>query len=302
MGLDARIERVTNRGVDLRFTGKEEAFRIRARSWLSENLEGAFAPLVGRGGPGDEDSTFDARLAWERRLGRDGWTGIGWPREHGGQGATLNEQVIFHEEYARARAPGRLGHIGEGLIGPTLILFGTEAQKGRFLPKILRGEELWCQGYSEPNAGSDLANVQTRAVRDGSEWVLTGQKTWTSLAQWADWCFVLCRTDPGAPKHKGLSYLLVPMHQRGVDVRPIRQMTGTSEFNEVFFDGARTAVDNVVGSIDGGWAVAMATLAFERGASTLGQQLGFENELREVIETARVNGSARDAGMRQRIA
>ena len=302
MRLDARIERVTNRGVDLRFTVEEEAFRSRARSWLSENLRGVFAPLVGRGAPGDEDSTFEARLAWERRLGQAGWTGIGWPREHGGQGATLNEQVIFLEEYARAQAPGRLGHIGEGLIGPTLILFGTDAQKGRFLPKILRGEELWCQGYSEPNAGSDLASVQTRAVRDGAEWVLTGQKTWTSLAQWADWCFVLCRTDPGVPKHKGLSYLLVPMRQRGVDVRPIRQMTGTSEFNEVFFDGARTAADNLVGPIGGGWAVAMATLAFERGASTLGQQLGFENELREVIETARVNGSARDAGIRQRIA
>jgi alkylation response protein AidB-like acyl-CoA dehydrogenase len=302
MSLDSGIEHVTNRGVDLRFTPDEEAFRTRARTWLSESLAGEFAPLVGRGGPGDEDSTFEGRLAWERKLGQDGWTGVGWPKEHGGRGATLNEQVIFLEEYARARAPGRLGHIGEGLIGPTLIQFGTEAQQKRFLPKILRGEELWCQGYSEPNAGSDLANVQTRAERDGAEWVLTGQKTWTSLAQWADWCFVLCRTDPAAPRHKGLSYLLVPMRQRGVEVRPIRQMTGTSEFNEVFFDGARTTVDNVVGQVGGGWPVAMATLTFERGASTLGQQLAFENELREVIETARVNGSARDSGMRQRIA
>ena len=287
--------------MDVRFSPEEEVFRGEVRGWLSRSLTGAFAALVGRGGPGDEEM-FEGRLEWERTMGRDGWTCLGWPKEHGGRGASLNEQVIFLEEYARARAPGRLGHIGEGLIGPTILLFGTDAQKQRFLPPIVRGRELWCQGYSEPNAGSDLANVQTRAELRGGEWIVTGQKVWTSLAQWADWCFVLCRTDASAPKHRGLSYLLVPMRQKGVDVRPIRQMTGTSEFNEVFFDGARTAADHVVGAVGGGWRVAMATLAFERGASTLGQQLSFENELLEIISVARATGAARDGSTRQRIA
>ena len=286
----------------LRFSLEDEAFRGEARRWLAQSLVGEFAALVGRGGPGDEHEVFEPRLAWERKMGRDGWTCLGWAREHGGRGCSLVQQVIFLEEYARARAPGRVGHIGEGLIGPTIALFGTEAQKKRFLPGIVSGQELWCQGYSEPNAGSDLANVQTRAVRVGGEWVVTGQKIWTSHAQWADWCFVLCRTNPDAPKHKGLSYVLVPMRQKGVEVRPIRQLTGTSEFNEVFFDGARTPADHVVGEIDGGWQVAMATLAFERGASTLGQQLGFENELREVVEAARDSGASRDPSIRQRLA
>jgi alkylation response protein AidB-like acyl-CoA dehydrogenase len=288
--------------VEVRFSAEDEAFREEARRWLAESLTGEFASLVGRGGPGDEHEVFEPRLAWERKMGRDGWTCLSWPREHGGRGASLVQQVIFLEEYARVRAPGRVGHIGEGLIGPTIILFGTAAQKRRFLPAIARGEELWCQGYSEPNAGSDLANVQTRAVREGDEWVVTGQKIWTSHAQWADWCFVLCRTDPAAPKHKGLSYLLVPMRQKGIEVRPIRQLTGTSEFNEVFFEGARTPADHVVGEVNGGWAVAMATLAFERGASTLGQQLSFSNELREIVEAARENGAARDPAIRQRLA
>jgi alkylation response protein AidB-like acyl-CoA dehydrogenase len=288
--------------VDLRFTPEEEAFRAEARQWLATSLSGEFAALLGRGGPGDEHEVFEARLAWERKMGRDGWTCLSWSREHGGRGASLAQQVIFLEEYVRARAPGRVGHIGEGLIGPTIALFGTDAQKKRFLPPIVRGDEMWCQGYSEPNAGSDLANVQTRAVRDGDDWIITGQKIWTSHAQWSDWCFVLCRTDSSAPKHKGLSYLLVPMRQPGIEVRPIRQLTGTSEFNEVFFDAARTPADHVVGEVNGGWAVAMATLAFERGASTLGQQLSFENELREVLDAARENGSLRDPAMRQRLA
>ncbi|HEY6463434.1 MAG TPA: acyl-CoA dehydrogenase family protein, partial [Polyangiaceae bacterium] len=255
--------------MDLTFTPREQAFRAEARQWLAESLTGRFASLVGRGGPGDEHALLEGRLAWERAMGEDGWTCLAWPREHGGRGATLIEQVVFLEEYARARAPGRVGHIGEGLIGPTLLLFGTDAQKRRFLPPIARGTEMWCQGYSEPNAGSDLANVQTRAELVDDEWVVTGQKIWTSHAQWADWCFVLCRTDASEPRHRGLSYLLVPMHQPGIEVRPIRQMTGTSEFNEVFFDGARTAADNVVGDVNDGWKVAMGTLAFERGASTL---------------------------------
>ena len=208
---------------------------------------------------------------------------------------------MFNEEYVRARGPGRMGHIGEELLGPTLIAFGNDAIKQRFLPAIRNAEELWCQGYSEPNAGSDLANVQTRAERHGNEWVITGQKTWTSHAHVADWCFVLCRTNPDVPKHRGLSYILVPMKQPGVECRPIKQMTGTSEFNEVFFDGARTPVENVVGEVDGGWRVAMGTLAFERGVSTLSQQLAFANELQLIIDVAKENGAIEDAIIRDRV-
>jgi alkylation response protein AidB-like acyl-CoA dehydrogenase len=287
--------------VDLRFSHADEAFRTTVADWLAAHLGGPFAALRGRGGPGEEHELVEERRRWEQTLGQAGWTGIGWPRAHGGRGATLTEQVIFHEEYARARGPGRLGHIGETLLGPTLIAFGTPEQQRRFLPPILAGEEFWCQGYSEPNAGSDLANVQTKARRDGEEWVIDGQKVWTSLAHIADWCFVLCRTGR-APGHQGISYLLVPMRQAGIEIRPIRQLTGTSEFSEVFFEGARTAAANVVGAVDGGWAVAMGTLAFERGASTLAQQLGFQNELAAVVEIARRNGAAEDPVMRQRLA
>ncbi len=288
--------------MDLRFSSEDEAFRREAREWLTDQLTGEFATVRGRGGPGDEHEMYEERAAWERALGAAGWIGIGWPEEYGGRGLSLTQQVIFYEEYARAQGPGRVGIVGEGLLGPTVIAFGDDAQKRRFLPGILRGTEIWCQGYSEPNAGSDLANVQTRAERDGDEWVVTGQKVWTSLAHWADWCFVLCRTDREAPKHRGLSYLLVPMRQPGVEIRPIVQMTGTSEFNEVFFDGARTAAENVVGDVNDGWKVAMGTLAFERGASTLGQQLSFENELTAILEVAKKHGLGDDPVVRQRLA
>ena len=288
--------------MDLRFTAEEESFRAEARDFLEAHLSGEFRALRGRGGPGDEHALIEPRKTWERLLGEHRFTCLGWPKAYGGRDASLTEQVIWNEEYARARAPGRMGHIGEGLIGPTLIAFGTDAQKARFLPKIARGEELWCQGYSEPNAGSDLANVQTRAVRDGNEWVITGQKIWTSLAHWSDWCFALCRTDVDAPKHKGLSYILVPMRQPSIEIRPIAQMTGDSEFSEVFFDGARASIDHVVGEVNGGWRVAMATLAFERGASTLGQQLSFQNELQTIIDVAKANGKSKDPIMRQRLA
>jgi alkylation response protein AidB-like acyl-CoA dehydrogenase len=289
--------------MDLRFTPEDERFRDEARAWLEDNLADGFDHLRGRGGPGDEDEAlFDDRLAWEQRMGAAGWTCVGWPEEHGGRGLSLHREVIFNEEYARARAPGRMNHIGETLLGPTVIAFGSAAQKARFLPPIVRVQELWCQGYSEPNAGSDLANVQTRAERDGDEWVITGQKIWTSHAHVADWCFVLCRTNREAPRHKGISYLLVPLDQPGVDIRPIRQLTGTAEFSEVFFDGARTAAENVVGAVDGGWGVAMGTLAFERGASTLGQQLSFRAELEAVIAAAKANGAAQDPTLRRRLA
>ena len=286
--------------MDLRFSAEDEAFRDEIRGWLSDNLRD-FEHLRGRGGPGDDDVDFEGRLAWERQLAAGGWTCVGWPKEHGGRGATLHQQVVYHEEYARAEAPGRVGIFGEGLLGPTVIAFGSEAQKERFLPPIVRGEEMWCQGYSEPNAGSDLANIQTKAERDGDEWVITGQKVWTSLAHWSDWCFVLCRTDQEAPRHKGISYLLVPMRQPGIETRPIVQMTKGTEFNEVFFDGARTAADNVVGDVNGGWRVAMGTLAFERGAFTLGELLRFERQLEQIIEAARTNGRASDPVMRQRL-
>ena len=293
--------------MDLRFTPEEDAFRKDVRAYLDDLLHGEFASIRGRGGPGDEHAFFDERLAWERRLGADGWTCVGWPTEFGGRGLALDQQVIYFEEYARAGGPGRLGHIGEGLIGPTLIHFGSPEQQQRFLPAIRSGEELWCQGYSEPDAGSDLANVQTRAVlatdsggRD--EWVLDGQKVWTSLAHWSDWCFVLARTDRDAPKHKGISFLLIRMDAPGIEIRPIVQITGTSEFNEVFFAGARTPGDLVVGGVNNGWKVAMGLLAFERGASTLGQQFGFERELAEIMRLAQANGRARDPWFRQRLA
>lgn len=241
-------------------------------------------------------------MAWERRLGTDGWTGVGWPAEFGGRGLPLDMQVIFYEEYARAGGPGRLGHIGEGLIGPTLIHFGSPEQQREFLPNILHGEELWCQGYSEPDAGSDLANVQTRAERDGDRWVINGQKVWTSNAHVSDWCFVLARTDRDAAKHKGISFLLVPMDAPGIEIRPIVQITGTSEFNEVFFDDTPTRADLVVGGVGNGWKVAMGLLAFERGASTLGQQFGFLHEFRGVLENARSTGRVADPSIRQRLA
>jgi alkylation response protein AidB-like acyl-CoA dehydrogenase len=288
--------------LDLRFGAEHEAFRAEAREWLTERLDGSFAAVRGRGGPGDEDACVEERRAWEIELGAGGWIGLSWPKEYGGREAALLEQVIFYEEYARAGGPGRVGIVGEGLLGPTIVHFGSDEQKRRFLPGILSGREIWCQGYSEPNAGSDLANVQTRAELDGNEWVITGQKVWTSLAHWAQWCFVLCRTNRDAPRHRGISYLLVPMDQPGIEIRPIRQLTGTAEFNEVFFSEARTPAENVVGEIDGGWRVAMGTLAFERGASTLGQQLTFESELHALMAVAARNGLLELPTFRQRVA
>ncbi|HWH27742.1 MAG TPA: acyl-CoA dehydrogenase family protein [Mycobacteriales bacterium] len=278
-----------------------ERFRAEVRTWLAEHLTGRFEPLVGSGGPGREHEHTDLRREWERELASGGWIGLGWPREVGGRGASLEEQVVFHEEYARAGGPARINHLGEQLAGPTIIAFGTQEQKDRFLPGILAGTDLWCQGYSEPGAGSDLAAVRTRAERRENGWHVTGQKVWTSLAHLADWCFVLARTDPESQRHKGLSYLLVPMHQDGVEVRPIVQLTGTSEFNEVFFDDAVTAADNVVGEPGEGWRVAMGTLAFERGVSTLGQQVGFARELEDVIEAARASGLADDVALQDRV-
>jgi acyl-CoA dehydrogenase len=265
-------------------------FRATVRAWLAEHLTGRFAPLVGSGGPGREHEHLELRADWERELAAGGWIGLAWPAPYG-RAAGVAEQVVFFEEYARAGGPGRLSHIGEYLLAPTLIAFGTEEQRDRFLPPIARAAELWCQGYSEPDAGSDLAAVATRAVLDGDRWRITGQKVWTSLAHIADWCFLLARTDPAAPRHEGLSYLLVPMRQPGIEVRPIVQLTGTAEFNEVFFDGAETDAANVVGRPGDGWRVATGTLGFERGAATLGQQIGFARELDGLVAAARANGA-----------
>ncbi|HVW79765.1 MAG TPA: acyl-CoA dehydrogenase family protein [Mycobacteriales bacterium] len=286
--------------MDLRFTAEDEAFRDEVRSWLGAHLVGEFAELGDAGGPGREHEGFDTRRAWERLLGEHGWVGLGWPAPYG-RGATLMQQVIFAEEYAKAGAPHRVNHMGENLLAPTLIACANDEQKQRFLPAVRDGSELWCQGYSEPGAGSDLAGVKTKAVRDGDEWVITGQKVWTSLAHLADWCFVIARTDPDSARHDGLSYLLVPMHQDGIEIRPIVQITGTSEFNEVFFDGARTPVSNVVGTPGDGWRVAMATLGFERGVATLAQQIGFAQELDRVIALAKRTGAADDPVIRDRL-
>ncbi|QEH79666.1 acyl-CoA dehydrogenase [Sphingomonas sp. C8-2] len=283
----------------LGFSPEEEAFRAEAAAWLQAELSGPFADLRGIT---SLTAAPDRRRAWERRLGEARWGCIGWPEAYGGRDATLAEQVIFAEEYARAGAPPRLNHIGVELAGPTILAFGSDEQKARLLPPIARGEQLWCQGYSEPNAGSDLANVRTRAWRDGGDWMIEGQKVWTSLAQFSDWIFVVARTEPGSKGPKGLSFLLVPIDQPGVTVRPIRQITGDAEFNETFFDGARTAAANILGEPGQGWQVAMALLGFERGVSTLAQQMGFRNELDAVIRAAKANGAARDPLIRQRIA
>jgi len=290
--------------MQLKFTSEDELFRREVADWLTDNLSGEFAPIKHRGGPGDEHVFVEERKAWEQRLAEGGWTCIGWPEAWGGKSATIEQQVIFNEEYARAGGPGRVGHIGETLTGPTLLAFGSEAQKQRYLPGIRAGKELWCQGYSEPSAGSDLANVRTKAVLDetSGEWRITGQKVWTSLAHESDFVFVLARTNPEESAHRGLGFFLVPMRQEGVSIRPITQLTGTAEFNEVFFDEAVCAADDIVGAPGEGWKVAMGLLGFERGVSTLGQQMLFQTELDEVIRLAKNNGAARNPAIRQRIA
>ncbi|GAA0382480.1 acyl-CoA dehydrogenase family protein [Microbispora corallina] len=279
----------------------DEAFRAEVRAWLEDNLTGEFANARGLGGPGREHEAFGLRLAWERHMAAAGWTCVGWPERHGGRGASVERQVAFHEEYALADAPARVNHIGENLLGPTLIAYGTREQRSRFLPEIAAVRELWCQGYSEPDAGSDLAGVRTRARLDGGRWRIDGQKVWTSLALEADWCFALCRTEPGSARSRGLSFLLVPMRQDGVEVRPITQITGTSEFNEVFFDGAVTDAANIVGAPGDGWRIATATLGFERGVATLGQQVGFRREFEGVVRLARRTGAVDDPLLRDRL-
>ena len=288
--------------MDIRFSAEDEAFRREVAGWLDAALSGEFAMLHGRGGAGDESAFVAERRAWEKKLASGRWTCVGWPQEHGGRGLSLWQQVIFHEEYARADAPARVNHLGEELLGPTLIAFGTPEQQARFLPRIVAVEEMWCQGYSEPGAGSDLANVQTRARRDGDDWVVDGQKVWTSNAHLSQWVFVVARTEAGSARHHGLSFLLVPLDQDGVDVRPIEQLTGGSEFNEVFFTGARTDADLVVGEPGQGWAVAMGLLGFERGVSTLAQTVDYGRELADLVALAETNGAIDDPLLRDELA
>ena len=290
--------------MNIGFSAADEQFRQQVAQWMQQHLSGDFAALRFRGGPGDEDFAPGLRKRWEQVLAQGHWVGAGWATEHGGRGLSISQQVIFFEEYARAGGPGRMGHIGEGLVGPTIAAFGSQEQQQRFLPPILAGQHFWCQGYSEPGAGSDLANIKTRASfdEDRGQWLISGQKVWTSLAHESDWCFVLARTEPGSVGHRGLSFLLVEMDQPGIRVQPIRQLTGTSEFNEVFFDQARASADNLIGQPGDGWKIAMALLGFERGVSTLGQQMQFQNELDEVVRIAKANGAAQDPVLRQRIA
>jgi len=278
-----------------------QTFRAEVRQWLADNLVGEFAALKGLGGPGREHEAYEERRAWNQHLAAAGLTCLGWPEEHGGRGLSVAHRVAFYEEYAKADAPDKVNHLGEELLGPTLIAYGTEEQKKRFLPSILNVTELWAQGYSEPGAGSDLANVSTSAELVGDEWVINGQKVWTSLAHWAQWCFVVARSEKGSKRHHGLSYLLVPLDQPGVEIRPIVQLTGDSEFNEVFFDDARTDASLVVGEPGQGWGVAMATLTFERGVSTLGQQIRYKRELEGLIDVAKRTGAIEDPLIRTKL-
>ncbi|MEC8316397.1 MAG: acyl-CoA dehydrogenase family protein [Pseudomonadota bacterium] len=278
------------------------SIREELNQWMLENLTGEFEQIRWRGGPGDEDSSPELRRAWEKKFGEAGWIGLQWPKEYGGRDLSLMDFVEFNEEYARHGGPGRAGHIGETLMAPTILAYGTQAQKERFLPGIKNGTELWCQGYSEPNAGSDLSNIKTKARLVDGHWVIDGQKIWTSLAHESDWIFVLARAEEGTKGRNGLVFLLVELDQPGIDIRPIHQISGTAEFNEVYFTEAKTEADNIIGEVGEGWKIAMALLGFERGASTLGQQMMFQNELNLIIKTANKNGRANDPSLRRRIA
>jgi len=285
--------------MDLAFTPAEERFRNELRAWLAANA------------PGPEPAELDAWVAygkaWQRKLYEAGWCGIHWPAEYGGRGASLIEQVIFQEEMARARTPLLINLAGLTMGGPVLIAHGTDEQKRRHLKKILAAEEIWCQGFSEPNAGSDLASLKTRAVLDGDEFVVNGQKVWTSFARYADWCMLLVRTDPDAPKHKGITFLLVDMHSPGVTVRPLKQISGEEDFNEVFFEDVRVPRANVVGAINRGWDITITCLMHERQTLTFSRQLQSTVALNDLLKSCRgrqLNGRpvCADPILRQRLA
>jgi alkylation response protein AidB-like acyl-CoA dehydrogenase len=285
--------------MDLTYPPETDALRREIRSWLEENLP----PGWGQPGfrlTGDERRAFNAQ--WVGKLHRGGWICASWPTEYGGRGLSLIEQVVLNEEFARVDAPMRADFFGDTLVGPTILQWGTEEQKREFIPKILSGTVSWCQGFSEPDAGSDLASLTTHAAVDGDEWIVTGQKVWTTQAQYADYIFLLARTDPSVEKHQGISYLLLPMKQPGVEVRPIKQVDGSSEFNEVFFSEARCPRGNVVGGDNNGWKVAMTTLGFERGASSTTGHRRFQKELDTIMAEARRRGRNEDPRVRQGLA
>ncbi len=248
--------------MDFEYTPQEEAFRQELRAWLDANPPKGYDPATFLHLP--QDARFALQLDWQRQLHGAGWVGIHWPQAYGGRGATAMEQTIYLQEMVRARLPEIANAMGTRIVGPTLIHWGTEAQKQRYIPTILNGDEIWCQGYSEPNAGSDIASLQTRAVEDGDDFVINGQKVWTSFAQYAHFCLLLARTDPAAPKHKGISCFVLDMHSPGVTVRPLRQINGDAEFNEVFFDNVRVPKANLIGAKNQGWPVMLTTLMFER--------------------------------------
>jgi alkylation response protein AidB-like acyl-CoA dehydrogenase len=272
--------------MDLTFSETEAAFRDELRAWFDNNDPGP--------APTTEDTNYAWRRDWQRRLAEGGWAGVHWPREYGGRGATLTESAIFFEELGRARAPLPANVLGLLLGGPTLMAWGTDEQKDRFLGPILSGEEIWCQGFSEPDAGSDLAALKTRAVADGDDWVVTGQKVWTSGAQHSKWCMLVARTDPDVPKHKGLTYFLLDMEQPEVQVRPLRQITGESEFNELFIEGARIPGENVVGGVGNGWKVALTTLMNERAGLAFFLQVLLRRQLDDLIDEAAARGRLDD--------
>ncbi|MDO8362175.1 MAG: acyl-CoA dehydrogenase family protein [Actinomycetota bacterium] len=280
----------------------DDEFREELRDWIADHLVGQFADHRGVGGPAD-DTAWEVRLEWERLLARDKWLNASWPVEYGGRGATPRQELIFHIEHAAAGGPYWCGVQGRDLFGPTLLEFGTAEQKARFLPEITGVREFWGQGFSEPEAGSDLAGLRTTAVLDGHEWVINGQKIWMTFGAHADWVYVLCRTNREVSKHKGISMLLVPVDQPGVDVRTIRNIAGGREFAEVFFTDARTSAEHVVGAVDGGWSVVMGTLGNERaGATVLPFQAAFEREMRKLIELATERGLTCDPVVRQKLA
>jgi alkylation response protein AidB-like acyl-CoA dehydrogenase len=287
--------------MDFEFSEREEAFRKDVRAWLEANLPDDLRGMAFASSRADRDEVRRLR-AWQRKMYEAGYVGMDWPKEFGGRGATLTEQIILFQEMARAESPQLVNRGGVSMLGPTLMKFGTEAQQKRFLPRILTADELWCQGFSEPNAGSDLANLQTRAVREGDHFVVDGQKVWTSMAHVADWCFLLVRTDPAAPKHKGISFLLVDMKTPGISIRPLRQITGEAEFNEVFFDNVRVPVANLVHKLHEGWAVAITTLAYERDLLTFIRHISLRNALHRLVKLTRSRGKGGDPVVRQKIA
>jgi alkylation response protein AidB-like acyl-CoA dehydrogenase len=289
--------------MDLNLTAEELSFRDELRAWLKANVPADWEEMREE----SLEDRFEFLKRWQYKLCKAGWAGISWPKEYGGRGATLMEQVIFWQEMAQAGAPPLANVLGLGLIGPTLIAFGTEAQKKRFLPKILSAEEIWCQGFSEPDAGSDLANLRCEGRLEGDHYVVNGQKVWNSYGWAAHWCELVVRTDPNLPKHKGLTVLLVDMKTPGVEVRPLRQMTGESEFNELFFHDVRVPVANVVGKVNEGWSVAIGTLMHERGTFGAGLQVMYKRNMDRLIELARefqIHGcpAAEDPLVRQKLA